>query len=125
MRLTDGTVAPYQGGQMEIQNVGEGYLYRGEIATIEVRNGRLHVTFAWVVKGEGGPPIPDRWVKDDHRDYVADLDIYAVSNIGPSEEDGVDKGGDRLLLQSDISGEMVVLYPPDGSKFDPSQIEGF
>lgn len=120
MQLTTESVAPYKGGQMEIQNRGEGYLFRGEVETIVVEDNELRVRFAWLAKGEGFPPIPNKWVKNDRLDYVASLDIYSAGDIGP----GSDGGGNRLNLCSQIIGEVVVLFPPDGSKLDRSKIEG-
>ena len=34
-------VGRYQGGQIEVQNQNEGYLYRGDIDSIAVVNGEL------------------------------------------------------------------------------------
>lgn len=121
MQLTTQIAAPYKGGQIEIQNAGEGYLYRGEVADIAVENNSLQVKLAWLAKADGSP-LPSRWIKDDPRDYAASLEIYSVSNIGPSG--GEKGGGDRLCLNSSIVGEIVVLYPPDGSKLDPAKVEG-
>lgn len=113
MQLTPDTVAPYVGGQIEVQNAGEGYLYRGEIATITVEgaadNATLKVTLNWMVKGDGFPPLPERWVSVDNRAYDASLSIYTASDIG----DG------RLSLSSFIVGETTVLYPPGSNTFDP------
>jgi hypothetical protein len=119
MRLTTADVARFVGGQMEIQNQSEGYIYRGEIATIAVENNELQVKCAWLGKGEGYPPLPKRWVKDDQLDYGANLEVYSVSDIGPGEE-----GDSRLCLQSGIVGETVVLFPPNGSKLDRAKVEG-
>jgi len=122
MNLTTEVLTPYVGGQMEIQNRNEGYIFRGEIKTIKVENNTLKVGFAWLGKGEGYPPVPRRWVSDQQLQYEASLDIYSASNIGPS---GGDVGGsDRLSLNSSIVGELVVIYPPDGSKIDRSKVEG-
>lgn len=121
MQLTTQTVAPYKGGQIEIQNAGEGYLYRGEVADIDIIDNELRVKLAWLAKGAGSPLL-SRWVKDDPRDYAASLEIYSASNIGPSgDETG---GSDRICLNSAIIGEVVVLFPPDGSKLDPAKVEG-
>jgi len=107
---------------MEIQNEGEEYLYRGEIKAIVVEDGELRVQFAWVAKGEGYPPLPSRWVNDTKLDYATSLEICSASNIGSS---GHDKGGgDRICINSPIVGEVIVLYPPDGSKLDPAKVEG-
>lgn len=122
IQLTPEIVSEFIGGQMEIQNESEGYIYRGEIKTITVENNELRAEFIWLAKGEGSPPLPDRWVKDERLDYMASLDIYSVSNIGPT---GNEIGGsDRISLLSPIVGELVILYPPDGSKLDPSKVEG-
>lgn len=122
MQVTSEMLARFVGGQMEIQNQGEGYIYRGEVKTIAVENNELKAQFAWVAKGEGFPPFPNKWVKDDNLDYAASLEIYSASNIGPSG--GEVGGGDRLCFNSSIVGETVVLYPPDGSKLDPAKVEG-
>lgn len=118
MQLTQETAAHYAGGQIEVQNLVEAYLFRGEIATIAVvgdgDDATLKVTLSWMAKGEGFPPFPNHWVSDYTTAYDASLMIYSVSDIG----DG------RLCLNSSIVGETVVLYPPDGSKLDPSKVEG-
>lgn len=122
MQLTTQVVARFTGGQIEIQNQNEGYIYRGEVKTIAVENNELRVKFVWLAKGEGFPPLPKKWVKDDRLDYTASLEIYAVRDIGSS---GHDTGGDsRLCLNSSIVGETVVLFPPNGSKLDPAKVEG-
>lgn len=122
MQLTQNMAAHFLGGQMEIQNSNEGHLFRGEIAAIVVENNELKVKFNWLAKGEGGPPIPSKWVNDTKLDYAAGLEIYVVSNIGSSG--GEVGGSDRLCLMSPIIGETVILYPPDGSKLDSSKVEG-
>jgi hypothetical protein len=107
---------------MEIQNQGEGYIFRGEVETIVVEDNELQVKFSWIAKGEGYPPLPTGWVKGDRLDYGASLEIYSVSDIGPS---GGDVGGDsRLCLMSPIVGETVILFPPNGSKLDPAKVVG-
>ncbi len=119
MRLTMQAVQRFQGGQMEIQNQIEGYIYRGEIETIAIENGELRAKFAWLAKGDF-PPI--KWVKADPLDYVASLEIFSAFDIGSS---GHDVGGDsRICLQSFVTGETVVLFPPNGSKLDPANVEG-
>lgn len=120
MELTTALLALYVGGQMEIQNQGEGYLFRGEVESIAVEEGELRVHFAWLARGEGFPPVPNQWVKDDRPDYVASLEIYTASDIGPS----AGGGASRIHLNSSIVGETAVLYPPDGSKLDRSRVEG-
>lgn len=120
MRLTTQEVERFKGGQMEISNQSEGYLYRGEIEEIVVDGDTLRVKFAWVAQGEGFPPIPKKWIKSDRLDYEANLEIYSVRDIGPS----LDGGDSRLWFNSVIVGETVVLFPPNGSKLNPAKVEG-
>jgi hypothetical protein len=125
MKLTTQLLARFIGGQIEVQNPEEGYLFRGEIKTAEVTLiGEMEITLNWMAKAEGieggGPPVPRGWINETNLDYGASLEIYSVSDIGPSAE-----GGDsRICLRSDITGEIVVLYPPNGSKLDPARVEG-
>lgn len=114
MELTAELVATFVGGQLEVQNEVEGYLYRGEIATATVEEETLKITLVWMAKGVGFPPLPERWVSDDRLTYDASLSIYGVDDIG----DG------RITLNSWIVHELVVLYPPGGSKLDPAKVEG-
>ena len=107
-------VKTYIGGQMEIQNSIESYMYRGEIESIDIKDKVLIVKFSWLAKGEGYPPIPKTWVKDEKLDYAAGLEIFNVSEIGDN----------RLCFQSSITNETVVLFPIDGSKLDPSKVVG-
>jgi hypothetical protein len=122
MRLTTELLTPFIGGQIEIQNEGEGYIYRGEIKTAVVEDNELRISLNWMAKGEGYPPLPTGWVAERSLDYAASLDIYSVSNIGSSGyEVG---GGNRICLNSQIVGELVVIYPADGSKLDPAKVKG-
>jgi len=120
MKLTTADVTRLIGGQMERQNSRDGYIYRGEISTIAIVNNKLTVRLSWNAKGEGFPPIPQQWVEDKNITFSTSLNLYTVSNIGPSGGDI--GGGDRLCLNCPTTGEMIVLYPPDGSKLDPAKI---
>ena len=82
-------------------------------------NNELKVKFAWLAKGEGFPPIPKKWYKDDRLDYVVSLTLYLASDIGSG-----DYGDSRICLNSNFTGEICVLFPPNGSKLDPSKVEG-
>jgi hypothetical protein len=101
-------LATFVGGQIEVQNEGERYIYRGEIKTAVVEANEVRITLNWMAKGEGYPPIPTSWVVENRLDYTASLEIYTVSDIGSGSE-----GGRRLCLNSLIIGELVVLYPSD------------
>jgi hypothetical protein len=123
-QLTTQLLAAYIGGQIEIQNGGEGYLYRGEIKTAEVTSDdELAITLNWMAKGEGieadGNRLPTGWINDrDQLNYTASLQIYSVSNMGRSREGG----DDRICLTSTIIGETAVIFPPNGSKLDPAKV---
>lgn len=118
MELTSEVAARYVGGQIEVQNRDEDYFYRGEIAAATVEgagNGAtLKIALRWVAKGEGYP-LPTRWVNDtNHLTYEASLLAYGVSDIGIG----------RIFLQSHYFDEIATLFPPNGSKLDPSRVEG-
>ena len=114
MRLTNEIASRYAGGQIEIQNAGEGYLYRGEIATIAVDGegdeATLRVALVKMTKADGFPHGVKQWVPVDTREYAASLLIYTVSDIG----DG------RLSLSSFVVGETTVLFPPRARRDAPS-----
>lgn len=120
MRLTTAELERFKGGQAEIQNGGEGYIYRGEIAEAKVEGDDVKIRFAWLAKGKGFPP--QGWENHTDLEYGASLSIYAVSNIGPSSDNV--GGGNRLCLNSATVGETTVLFPPNGSKLDPAKVEG-
>lgn len=122
MKLTTQLLVPFIGGQIEVQNQNEGYIYRGEIKAARVTSGELVIGLNWMAKGEGYPPIPTKWVNSDPKNYALSLEISSVSDIGPSGGDV--GGGNRLCINCSIVGELVVLYPADGSKLDPSKVEG-
>lgn len=122
MELTTGVLAQFVGGQIEIQNPGEGYLYRGEIASAIVEGGKLRVTCAWLAQGEGYPPLPSRWINAParvNRDYVASLEICRVGEIEPCHEEG-----ERLIMQLSFVGEIIVFFTPDASRLDRSKVIG-
>ena len=114
MKLTTKSLALYIGGQMEIQNRTEGYVFRGEIESAEVVDNTVKVKFAWLGKGKDYPPIPTGWVNADNLEYAASTEIYVASDIG----DG------RIAMNSLLISEAVVFYPLGGSRLDPSKVEG-
>jgi hypothetical protein len=113
MRPTGKELQKYVGGQMEIQNHIEEYLYRGEVQAISMDNDNLIVRFSWLAKGIGYPPLPDGWIRDAQLDYAAGLKGCSFSDIG----------NDRICINFPITRELAVLYPPEGSKLDPSKIK--
>ncbi len=119
-QITTESLARFVGGEAEIQNQFEDYLFRAEIADIKVDHGSLVIKFAWCAKNRGGPfggekgPSPD-WDNETNTDYSASLEIYNPSDLG----DG------RMTFQSPITHETVVLFPADDSKMNPERIHDF
>jgi len=119
MNLTNEKVAEFVEGDMEIQNKNEGYLYRGPIKSATIENNMFLVKFAWIAKGKRYRLWPwwINWKKEDKfasDGYVRNLKLYGVSEIG----------NDRLSLYSFTTGELLILFPPNGSKLDPAKVEG-
>ena len=104
----------YVGGQMEIQNHIEEYLYRGEVQAISIDDNNLTVRFAWLAKSTDYPPLPDGWIRAEQLYYAANLKVFSCSDIG----------NDRICFSLPTTNELVVLYPPAGSKLDPSKVKG-
>lgn len=118
MELSTKILAPYVGGQLEIQNESESYIFRGEIESITVEDDKLQVRFSWLGKYEKASPT--MWTKSTELDYEVSLLITQASDIGPS----FPNSGTRIMLNLPITNEVAVFYPPDGSKLDRSRIEG-
>lgn len=121
MKLATSGLQQFVGGQLEVSNRGEGYLYRGEIASIEVTEGEklqdvkrdnygdLKIKLAWNAKMND-----DEWQNDQTLDYAASLLIYSSSDIG----DG------RIHLSGMYTGESVTLFPKGGSTLDRAKVVG-
>lgn len=115
MQLSTEQLATYIGGDMEIQNRGEDYLFRGPVEHAEVKGEDVKVRFKWLAKNDGGPNRPtSTWTKEDRLDYAVNTGICSVSDIGMG----------RLCLNSFIVGETAVLFPPNGSHLDPTCVKG-
>lgn len=118
MSLTTTDVAKYVGGQMEVQNRKQIYMYCGQIAEINIAEnkggGELHVTFDWLAKAINYPLPLKRWVRVDPKEYVITLRIYIATQIA----DG------SLALNSRITGEDTILLQANKKKLRLSEVEG-
>ena len=130
--VTTETLAPFVGGQLEVQNGAEGYVFRGKVESAVVRGHDLLVRFAWTVWGEGYPPRPKRWVLRDGVDYelriAADTDSVVPSLI-PSLATAVEVGfgsgePECLCIVSVVTGEWVVFFRPGISEIAPGMVDG-
>lgn len=113
MQVDQAVLDRFVGGEIEIQNQNERYIYRGEVSKVTLDGDKLHFDLAWMAKGVGYPPVPTGWERDQTLEYDVSLMLYSVSNISD----------DRLCLSSFISGETSVLFPPNGSKLNQSLIK--
>ncbi len=114
MQLTTQLLEAFINGQLEIQNQIEGYIYRGEIENVDVTNNELNVVFKWLAKGNE-LPLPSEWINENNKTYSLNLEM---SNINDIDELG------RIILNSAISNDLLVFYPPNGSKLNPKEIKG-
>lgn len=103
---TQATFEPFIGGQAEVQNPREGYLYRGHIKNITVTGTTLRIDYEWNAQADQIPPL--NWKDSDRLTYSISLTFYDLVNIGPGQQ-----GSDRLCLSSPLNGEILVLFPPD------------
>jgi hypothetical protein len=55
----------------------------------------------------------------ENRNYVMEVGRCRARNIGPKRA-----GGDRVLILYEKNREIVILYPANGTKVDPSSVEG-
>jgi hypothetical protein len=114
-------IARYPGGQAEIKNQLEGYLYRGEIETINIADGQLQIKFKWLAQAQGFPPSPEQWINNDNLFFTwSPKPFNEINDIGPDASGG----GHKLYISSFISGIVVTIFPPDGSKLDPAEVKG-
>jgi len=108
MELSTDIVKRYEGGQLEIQNSGEGYLYRGEVERAWVESGSLCVRFKWLaIMGEDG-----QWHASNDLDYSVSLQIISVSEIGEN----------RIFYSVMFVGEHGTFFPPGGSRLDRDRV---
>lgn len=116
MQLTTETLQRFVGGQLEIHNPDEHYLYRGEIESAEVEpggvgdKGTLKIRFRWFAK----MGADYKWHPHPDLDYEASLYLMSAHDISD----------DRIHYSLMFVGESGTFYPPDGSKLDPNDVEG-
>lgn len=110
MELTTEILEKYAGGQLEIQNSVEHYIYRGEIERAWVEGAEMHVRFKWVAKADEA----FQWQAVDDLDYGASLEITSANEIGEN----------RIHYSVMYVWESGTFFPPDGSKLDPARVIG-
>lgn len=117
--LTTEFLAKFKGGQLEIQNRSEHYLYRGEVQEAFIEGDALNVKFAWLAKME-----EDQWVNEENLDYGLSLWFDRENNRPLCSVQEIDAG--RLIIRpaAIFVNEMLVFFPPEGSKLDFHKVKG-
>lgn len=113
MELANDILQQYVGGQLEVQNPEEGYLFRGKIRTVGIQDEDLVVEFVWLAEGEGYPPLPKKWVKVKPEPYQVNSALFTASDIGD----------DRICLTT-LLHETAVFFLAKNCRFDSSAVEG-
>lgn len=117
MGFTDENFSRFNGGQFEVRNTHLRLVFRGGIETARmVKRGdlvTLNIVPEWMAQGVGYP-TPTGWRATVNIIYKANPLLYTASRI--------DNG--RVQLQSEVTGETTVLYPPGQIVLDRSQVEG-
>lgn len=110
-------LSPYVGGQLEIKSLMEDYLYRGEIASVEVNlgngiqdPGEVKVQFKWLAKRTGQAT----WENETNLDYGISL-LLARFSLSHSN---------RIIYRVSIVWEEGVFIPPGDDQLDPSVVQG-
>lgn len=112
MQLNNELLQKYVGGQVEVQNQLEKYIFRGEIKNISIENEEFFVECSWLAQGLEYPPIPTSWKKVENKPYQANLGIYSTNMLD----------SDRICISSSITGELVILFPLGGSILDYKKV---
>lgn len=135
VKLTDeiatGIFNPYIGGELEIQNEIENYMYRGKVATVSVTDGILKVKFAWLARAindDGGNSVlpTNGWIEDDNLSYSLTLFVGPDASI-PGDE-GIQLVSARaldtrgLVISSGVHNELLVFFLPGKSQLNADRV---
>jgi len=102
--LKNESLEKYIGGQAEIKNLGEGYLFRGRIERITIDNRELKIKFEWLAKKRDHYSSSQKWFITNLTEYVVGYEIYSqCKNVGKN----------RLSLGSAIASDKIILFPPE------------
>lgn len=116
MEISSVMLPQFLGGQMEVKNQCEKYLYRGEIEKISEADGLIEVKFRWIAMGVGFP-VPERWINRPNIGFNMIFSVYVPTLL----EDGCVSFYTETCTD-DI--EFIVLFPPGGNLLDPRNVEG-
>jgi len=117
--LTTEVLSRFVSGQLEIHNPNEHYLYRGEVAEIQIdENGTLKVKFAWQAKmADTG-----RWTTTDE-DLNYGVSLWASRKTNQPMCSVRDMGDGRLTIRVMVIWENLTFFPPNAQdKLDRAKV---
>jgi hypothetical protein len=124
----------FVGGEVEVQNPIERYLYRGRIKTIvsdtSAGYGTLKIGLLWQVKGvvevHRMAMLPvggwDETPESDGLEYSCNTDLPSPEIDAPNIPNAQFIGGGRMMFRNPYNGEVAVLFPAGGSQLDPEKV---
>lgn len=119
--LTTEDLTFFLGGQLESANQGNCELYVGDICKAGVENSQLTIALSLVMNGNELHNVPRLWFEDRTKKVILiDLRGYVFTYLEARE-----RGGLRILIQSDDRKQTYVFYPANGRRFsDLMKIKG-
>ena len=122
MKLTYEAVERFEGGQAMAMHPRNGYMYLGEIKTIDVDREVPRISFAWVAKSEGFHAAERKWVKADPGEFPVGDAQRSLVPMNSRHENAENPTLPWLLRQE--AGNTIILFPPGGWHLDPALVEG-
>ncbi len=110
MHLDINTILPYRGGQIEVHNAREDYLFRGQINKLILKDDVLIITLAWITNARGHAQSL-RWVRAEVRAHQVKLEEYELI---PTQDAS-------LRFQSPSIGELIILSLPGVRVLNPQR----
>lgn len=108
MELTKDTLERYVGGIMDIHFLQLQRKFKGDIASISLKEALMKVRFNRLKKAEGNPIRPP-WVRTNTQEYTINLPDYFIEEMKSAEEGR--NGEIRLTSQLDLI--IIYLFPSD------------
>ena len=122
MKIRTETLAPFIGGQLEIINPKDEYIYRGEIKTAEVSvDNTLTIKFKWMARGINF--TPKRWVNETtHMTYKVSLNIFSMRKfiLGKKDKNKIMS----MVSKSNSLNDTLIFSLPGGKGLNPEKVEG-
>lgn len=96
------------GGDIETHE--DGYIYRGPIDNVELKDGQVHFESPWTAR------IP--------KDLSEEWEVWDITSCSMSTDNKLQDIGDgRLLIDMPLL-DHAVIFPKGGSKLDPAKVKG-